>query len=211
VAVIDTVAAFESSPAHQPLIQLLALLATEEQTAAFLAAQLPLLSTPAAASVAIKLASIGSPFLLQSFLHQLLVSFSLTAISVVAKLADLLDEFRRQRLLNHILSLSKDPGLSAASRLVLLDVAIYFSGRHQLNYQAPVVTFADGAHSKLKKVGILLSQPDIDPAVLETILENSASTNNKAVNAKAIYLASKQELLHELCQRLLLFFKYFWF
>jgi hypothetical protein len=199
--IIDTVAAFESSPAHQPLLQLLSLLATEEQTATFLASQLQLLSTPAAVSVAIRLSTLGAPLLLQSFLHQLLSSFSLTAIAVAAKLAEFLDEFRRQRLLNHIISLSQDPGLSTASRLVLLDVALYFSGHYCLNYVAPDIQFSDGAHSRLKKVLIFLSQSQVDIAGLAPAVEEAATTKNKAVNAKVIYLSSKFEELQELCQR----------
>lgn len=201
VSIIDTVAAFESSPAHQPLLQLLSLLATEEQTAAFLVSQLPLLSTPAAASVAIRVSTLGSPFLLQSFLQQLITSFNLTAIAVAAKLADLLDEFRRQRLLNHILSLSQDPGLSAASRLVLLDVVLYFSEHYCLKFVAPDAHFSDGAHSRLKKYLVLLSQPRVDITTMSSVVEEAATTKNKAVNTKVIYHSSKFEELQELCQR----------
>lgn len=120
---------------------------------------------------------------------------------MAAKLADLLDEFRRQRLLNHILSLSQDPGLPAASRLVLLDVALYFSGHYCLNYVALDIHFSDGAHSRLKKVLILLSQPQVDIMEMAPVVEEAATSKNKAVNARVIYLSSKYEELQELCQR----------
>ncbi|XP_059472146.1 uncharacterized protein LOC132194711 [Neocloeon triangulifer] len=203
VAVIDTLAAFEASAAHQPLLQLLSLLATEEQTAAFLIAQLPLLSTPAAVFLAARLASLATPFLIRPFLQQILVTFDLSSLCAAVRLSHFLDDFGRVRLLNHLLGLSKDPGLAAAVRLVLLDMAVYFSNRSNLPISSPSFTPADGAHSKLKKAAIMFAEPSSQSeiAALESIVEDAASTKNKSVNAKVLYLASRNEQLIDVCKK----------
>ncbi|CAB3375422.1 Hypothetical predicted protein [Cloeon dipterum] len=200
VAVVDTLAAFETSVAHQPLLQFLSLLATEKQTAAFLMAQLPLLSTPAVAFVSSRLANLASPYLTQAFLKPLLATFSLTAVTAAVRLAGFLDAFDRMLLFKRIVALSNHPGLPAASRLVLLDVASHVGSTFNLlTPTTPEISFADGAHSKFKKIAAVLAGPCGQG--VEAAVEDASSTDYKAVNAKVLYLASKHEQLHDVCKR----------